>query len=106
MVQIQVLVQLRQQVEDQEVLQFHHKNQDNQEDQVVVVLGNVDQVMLEVVIHLQSVLLKELMVEQVQEALVMQEAEVEEHFQLVELPQQQQVEQEVVEQHLVLQDHQ
>ena len=89
-----------------EVLQFHQQFQDNQEDQVVVDLGKLDQVMLEVVIHLQLIQLKELMEDQVQVILVMQEAEVEEHLQLVLLPHNQVVtlvEQVVVEQFLVLQ---
>ena len=89
-----------------EVLQFHQQFQDNQEDQVVVDLGKVDQLMLEQVIHLQLIQLKELMEDQVQVILVMQEAEVEEHLQLVLLPHNQvviMVEQVAVEQFLVLQ---
>ena len=88
-----------------EVLQIK-QFQDNQEDQVVADLGKVDQVMLEVVIHLQLIQLKELMEDQVQVILVMQEAEVEEHLQLVLLPHNQVVilvEQVAVEQFLVLQ---
>ena len=89
-----------------EVLQVLQHFQDNQEDQVVVDLGKLDQLMLEVVIHLQLIQLKELMADRVQEVLVMQEAEVEEHLQLVLLPHNQVVilvEQVAVEQFLVLQ---
>ena len=53
---------------------------------MVVDLGKLDQLMLEVVIHLQLIQLKELMADRVQEVLVMQEAEAEEHLQLVLLP--------------------
>jgi hypothetical protein len=90
-----------------EVLQVLQQSQDNQEDQVVVDLGKVDQVMLGQVIHLQLIQLKELMEDQVQVILVMQEAEAEEHLQLVLLPHNQVVilvEQVAVEQLLVLQE--
>jgi glucosamine 6-phosphate synthetase-like amidotransferase/phosphosugar isomerase protein len=93
---------------DLEVLQVLQQSQDNQEDQVVVDLGKVDQVMLEQVIHLQLVRLKEILEHRVQEILVMQEAEAEEHLQLVLLPHNQVenvVEQVVVEQHQVLTQH-
>ena len=109
MAQIQFLVQLHQQVVVLEVLQTLHNIQEIQEDLEVVVLGMVDLVMLEVVIHLPLILLKELMVDLVQGLLVMQEEEVEAHFQLVLLPHNLVdllVEQVEVEQHLVLQDHQ
>ena len=79
-----------------------------QEDQVVVDLGKVDQVMLEQVIHPQLAHLKETLEDRVQEILVMQEAEVEEHLHLVLLPDNQAVklvEQVVVEQHQVLTHH-
>ena len=85
-----------------------HSFQDNLEDQVVVDLGKVDQVMLEQVIHLQLAHLKEILEDRVQEILVMQEAEVEEHLQLVLLLHnqvEQPVEQVVVEQHQVLTQH-
>tara|TARA_R110000737_G_scaffold106089_3_gene139034 strand:- start:311 stop:514 length:204 start_codon:yes stop_codon:yes gene_type:complete len=65
---------------DLEVLQqVAAKLQENQEEQVVVDLGKVDQVMLDQVIHPQLVLLKENQEVLVQEILVMQEAEAEEH---------------------------
>ena len=108
-VQIQFLVQSHQQVVGLEDLQFHHKFQESQEDQVVVDLGKVDQVMLEQVIHLQLAHLKEILEDRVQEILVMQEAEVEEHLHLVLLPDNQEVklvEQVVVEQLLLLQHRQ
>ena len=108
-VQIQFLVQSHQQVVALEVLQFHHKFQESQEDQVVVDLGKVDQLMLEQVIHPQLAHLKETLEDRVQEILVMQEAEVEEHLHLVLLPHNQAVklaEQVVVEQLLLLQHRQ
>ena len=75
---------------------------------MAVDLGTVDQLMLEVVIHLQLAHLKELMEVQEMVILVMQEAEAEEHLQQVLLPQHQvlkMVEQVVVQQHQVLTQH-
>ena len=75
---------------------------------MAVDLGTVDQLILEVVIHLQLAHLKELMEVQEMVILVMQEAEAEEHLQQVLLPQPQvlrMVEQVVVQQHQVLTQH-
>ena len=72
----------------------------------VLVAEVLEKLLEEVVIHLQLIQLKELMEDQVQVILVMQEAEVEEHLQLVLLLHNQVVilvEQVAVEQFLVLQ---